>query len=102
MSVSSQAIHAVKDNFGSAVFYLKNNGYSDDGFHEKDSSGVNHMLRGNPNWVQDFSTGVDRYGKADAFVTGSDNSMWEFNSNGWQNLYAPETCTHRQLRFGLG
>ena len=89
MSASSLAIHAVKDNFGSAVFYLKNNG-----FYEKDSSGATLWLIGDPHAVRQFSAGVDSYGKADVFATSAiDNSMWEFNSNGWQNLYAPETMT---------
>jgi hypothetical protein len=84
-SASSLAIHAVTDTQGSAVFYQKS-----DGLHEKDAGGVNHVLYGNPNWTVALSAGVDSSGHADVFVTGTDKTMWEFNSSGWRNLNAPE------------
>jgi hypothetical protein len=86
MSASSLAIHAVYDAHGSAVFYQKN-----DGFYEKTESGAIKILTG-PG-IRSFTAGVDSNGYADAFVKESDNSMWEFNSNGWHNLYAPNTMT---------
>jgi hypothetical protein len=43
--------------------------------------------------VQAFSAGVDSSGHADVFIEGSDNSMWEFNSQVFQDLNAPEKMT---------
>src|SRR5437763_2431085 len=78
-SASSLAIPAVTDSQGSAVFYQKS-----DGMHEKDAGGANHLLFSNPNWTVAFSAGVDGSGHADVFATGTDHTMWEFNSNGWR------------------
>jgi hypothetical protein len=90
-SASSVDMHAVKDNVGSAVFYTEFAG-NQKGLHEKDSNGVDHWLL-SPGWYQSFSAGVDRSGRADLFVTGTDHTMWEYNSTGWHNLLAPETMT---------
>jgi hypothetical protein len=90
-SASSLDMHAVKDNFGSAVFYTKF-GSTQNGLHEKDASGADHWLL-SPGWYRSMSAGVDRSGRADLFLTGSDHSMWEHNSSGWHNLFAPETMT---------
>ena len=62
MSASTLGIHAVLDNFGSAVFYGNSNG-----FFEKDSSGNTITLETNVAWLKPFSAGVDMYGKADVF-----------------------------------
>jgi hypothetical protein len=88
-SVSSTAVHAVKDIHGnSAVFFLNT---QNGAFYETDAYHGTRMLS-NSGTIKSFSAGLDANGLADVFALAGDDSFWEYsNSHGWQRLLQPNT-----------